>query len=65
MEDAILVPLDTHPLLKFPERDPQLIQSDHSLINRNETERTGCNVKNSYYLMSFTGTMNTGEERRV
>lgn len=48
MEGAILVLLDTHCLLKFPEHDPQLIQSDHSLINRNETERIGCNMKNSY-----------------
>lgn len=48
MEGAILVLLDTHSLLKLPERDPQLIQSDPSLINRNETERIGCNVKNSY-----------------
>lgn len=48
MEGAILVLLVTHPLLKFPEHDPQLKQSDHSLINRNETERTGCNVKHSY-----------------
>lgn len=32
MEDAILVLRDTHPLLKFPERDPQPIQSYHSLI---------------------------------
>lgn len=40
--------LDTHPLCKFPEQDPQLIQSDCSLVNGNETERTGCNMKNSY-----------------
>jgi len=48
LEGAILVLLDTHPLCKFPKHDPQLVQSDHSLINRNETERTGCNMKNSY-----------------